>query len=217
MSEMNRGITVLIADDHPFLRQGIRAILAGHEMQVIGEADNGEKAVELAKVLCPDLVIMDISMPGLDGLEATRRIMQASTRTRVLMLSMHRSKYYAVEAFRAGALGYVLKEGAPEELIAAVRKVMADKTYVSPALSEELLGEVFGPVRHGEIAPLSKREKEVLKLLADGMGTREVANRLCIALSTVKCHRVNIMKKLDVYDMAGLVKRAITMGLTEVE
>lgn len=215
-----KNIKVLIADDHPILRKGINSVFDGHaSYEVVGEAEDGVKAVELTERLTPDVVIMDVTMPGMDGIAATRRIMENAPDTKVVILSMHNNKYYVKEAFSAGAVGYVIKGSESDELLLAVDKVLAGKRYVSQPIAEELLDEfVGGEGRETELVDtLSEREKEVFKLIADGINTKSIAAKLSISVSTVKKHRSNIMKKLKVDDIAALVKLAIGKGIVRAD
>lgn len=216
--DLMKDINILIADDHPVLRKGLIAVFADHPgFTVVGEADNGEKAIEAAVRLKPDVILMDVSMPGLNGIEAARRILERHTGIRVIMLSMHQNTQYALEAFQAGACGYVLKGADSEELIEAVEKAVAGKRYVSPAVADDLLGDYVSK-RPGCAEPfdtLSEREKEVLALVAEGAQSKEVADRLQITVPTVNKHRVNIMRKLKVHDLASLIRIAIKKNLVK--
>lgn len=214
-----KNTTVFIADDHPILREGLKSAFARKSgYDVVGESDNGDGALEAIESLRPEIVIMDITMPGLNGIAATRRIVDEDPHAKVIILSMHSDPSYAIDAFRAGALGYVLKDSAVEELLKAVEKVQDGGKYASPAVADGLLNGVVEVIRkdrsaHDPYDTLSQREKEVLKLIADGATSKEVAERLFISVSTVKSHRNNIMKKLKVNDMASLVKIAIRKGI----
>ncbi|MBI5563001.1 MAG: response regulator transcription factor [Deltaproteobacteria bacterium] len=213
---------IFIADDHPVLRSGIRAVFTGRpEYTVVGEADGGVEALKGILSLKPDCVIMDITMPDLNGIEATKRILEELPGSRVVILSMHTDVYHAVDAFRAGALAYVLKDSGPAELLSAVEKVMAGEKFASPAVTAGLLNDFVDIIRkeqsHDPFDALSHREREVLQLIADGATSKEVAGRLFISVSTVKSHRNNLMKKLDCNDMAGLIKIAIRKGLVKSE
>ncbi|MBI1910561.1 MAG: response regulator transcription factor [Deltaproteobacteria bacterium] len=214
--------TIFIADDHPVLRNGIKAILAGSpDYEVIGEADDGLQALSGIASLKPDIVMMDITMPGLNGIMATKRALEDFPDLKVIILSMHGDVVHAIDAFRAGALGYVLKESATQELIQAVEKVKAGTKYASPAVAEELLNDIVDVIKkeqsHDPFDLLSHREKEILKFIADGSTSREIADKLFISISTVKSHRNNIMKKLKVNDMANLIKIAIRKGIVKPE
>lgn len=214
---------IFIADDHSILREGIKAALSKKTgYKVVGESDNGMDALKSIASLKPDVIIMDITMPGLNGIAATRRIIEDAPDARVIILSMHRDPAYAIDAFRAGALAYVLKESAAEDLLEAVEKVKAGSKYASPAVADELLNGVVDVIKRdkGGQDPydlLSRREKEILKLIANGATSKKVADQLFISISTVKSHRNNIMKKLKVNDMASLVKIAIRKGIVAAD
>lgn len=209
-------IRIIIADDHPLLRKGIRSALEDSPgLEVVAEAADGASALELADKLKPDIVILDITMPGgVDGIEAARRL-RKSTGVRIVILSMHQSRHYAVEALRAGANGYVLKGSDAEELITAIDKIMSGKSYISPIIAEELLNNyVFNPSDAGDpLDMLSDREREIFKLIAEGAANREISEKLVISNATLKKHKYNLMKKLNVNDTAGLIKAAIQRGL----
>ncbi len=211
-------VKIVIADDHELLRDGLKATLAGVEgYVVVGEATNGTDAMSLVEELKPDIVIMDVTMPGLDGISATKRIAEDFSPTRVIILSMHEEGIYAVNAFKAGAMAYVLKGTAAVEVLLAIREVMKGARYASPPVANELLSSFVDILQKDmpidPIDTLTAREKEVLKLIAQGNTNRVIGESLFIALSTVKTHRVNIMTKLDVHDVAGLTRVAIEKGL----
>jgi DNA-binding NarL/FixJ family response regulator len=209
---------VLIADDHTILRHGLsHSIGQEHDMEVVGEVDEGHKAVELARELTPDVVMMDISMPDLNGIEATRMIQRESPKTRVIALSMHSSKRYVREMFKAGAVGYLLKECEFEELIGAIRLVAQGRTYITPAVTGTLLEscvEDESQAGQSAFSVLTQREREVLQLIAEGHTTKQVARRLYISPKTVEAHRLKVMNKLDIDNIAQLTKYAIQEGLT---
>lgn len=210
---------VFIADDHPVLRGGIRSALSqldGYE--VAGEASTGTAALEAILSLKPDIAILDVSMPELSGIVVAMRAVEALPELKVIMLSMHAEPSYAIDAFRAGAMGYVLKDSSPDELLLALEKVRSGNKYASPAVSEELFNDFVEMIKSDKSSSdpfdnLSAREKEVLKGIAEGLTSRDIAAALFISVSTVKSHRNNIMKKLSVNDMANLVKIAIRKGL----
>lgn len=202
-------LRILLVDDHGLMREGLRALLAREpDLEVAGEAADGRQAVALAASLQPDVVVMDVVMPGLSGLEATRQIVEARPATRVLGLSMHTDRTYVRGMFEAGAQGYLLKTTALAELVTAIRAVHTEHRYVSPGLASE------GAAGPG--ADLSPREREVLKLLAEGRSSREVAAELGLAVSTVETHRRQISSKLELHSMAELTKYAIRHGITSV-
>lgn len=213
--------TILIADDFPVLREGLKALFTASEgFSVVGEARDGVEAIANTTKLKPDVVIMDITMPELDGIEATRRIVKEMPDVKVVVLSMHNDTRYAVEAFSAGASGYILKETAPDELIGALEKVVAGQRYASRPIADELLNEFVGLLKkdHSKepFDSLSQREREILTLIAEGNTGAVIAEKLHISVSTVKTHRVNIMKKLDLHDTAALVRTAIKKGLIRI-
>jgi len=210
---------IVLADDHVMFRQGIKNILEGAEdLEVIGEASDGLKLLELLKKVTPDMVILDISMPNLRGLEATREIKMISPDMKVLILTMHRDKEYVYYAVSAGAEGYLLKEDADTELFAAIEKIRQGEHYISPLLSGQLTHELIQASHKGQATspfdPLTIREREVLKLIAEGISNKEIADLLFISIRTVENHRANIMEKLNIKQTANLVKYAIRKGYT---
>ena len=213
-------IKVLIADDHPILRKGINSVFSGNDdYELVGEAEDGEKAVELAARLKPDVVIMDVTMPVMDGIAATKEIVKANPTTKVVVLSMHNNMFHVKEAFAAGAAGYVIKGSETEELFLAVKTALAGRRFISQPIAEELLDGFVGGI-NGEGDPidtLSDREREVFKLIVDGTNARDIASKLSISVSTVKKHRSNIMRKLKVDDIAALVKLAIGKGVVNAD
>ncbi len=214
-------IRIYIADDHPVLRSGIKAFLSGSPgYQVVGEADNGLAALREVAAMKPDVVIMDITMPGLDGITATKRIADEFPDIRVIILSMHTDVYSAIDSFRAGAAGYVLKDAPTSELIEAIEREMSGRKYASSVVTDGLLNDFVDTIKKDSADPvdtLSSREREVLRLIADGDTSKEIAEKLFISVSTVKSHRNNLMQKLKVNDMAGLIKLAIKKGLVKSE
>ena len=211
---------ILIVDDHAIMRDGLRAILAREpDLEVVGEAHDGREAVEQALSLAPDIVLMDISMPGLNGVEATRRIREARASARVIGLSMHADPSYVRAMFAAGADAYLLKNAAAEELLLAVRAVAERRSYVSPVVAERMGdgGSDAGPRGGRSPGDLSARQREVLQLLAEGKTSKEVAVQMDIAVSTVETYRRQIMERLDLHTVAELTKFAVRHGLTSIE
>ena len=210
---------VLIADDHAMVRQGVAAMLAFHDdVEVVGEAGDGADAVEKAMVLAPDVALMDIAMPGLGGLEATVRIRRQRPETKVIVLSQYGDREYVERFLKAGVSGYILKTSGSEELISAIRAVAAGNSYLSPAIASTVMEEYRGrgPVRDG-YDRLTDREKEVLKLLAEGASAKEIATGLGISVKTVGAHQASLHEKLDIHSRADLVKYAIKIGVIKLE
>jgi DNA-binding NarL/FixJ family response regulator len=215
-------ITVFLADDHAVVRDGLRALLdAEGDIAVVGAAANGRDAVRRATELRPDVVVLDIVMPDLGGIEATRQIHEASPSTQVVILSMHASGEYAVRALQAGARGYLLKESAGEEVIDAVRAVHAGRRYLSAGIADRLIDgylDLHGePGAGGALAALSPREMEVLQLVVEGKTSPEIARILSLSPKTVETYRGRLMHKLGIGDVPSLVKFAIKHGLTPTE
>lgn len=213
-------VRVLLADDHALVRAGLRKLLESlPDIEVVGEADDGQQVLALAEQLHPNLVLMDISMPGLNGLEATARLTKTHPQIRVLILSMHQNEDYVRQALRANAAGYLLKDAAPVELALAIKAVLRGETYLSPAVSK---GVVSNYVQHlrGEQQPgetLTPRQREILQLVAEGHSTKGIAHRLGLSVKTVEAHRSQLMKLLGLHDVAGLVRYAIRTGLISSE
>jgi len=209
-------IRVLVVDDHAVVRAGLRRILdAEDDVETVGEAPDGERAVFEAMQLQPDVVLMDVVMPGKSGIEATRAVLQAVPVTKVLVLSMQDDPRYAREAFDAGASGYVMKEAADDEVVDAIRAVAAGQRYLHPALGARLLAAESEERRRAAEDPLSEREREVLRLLALGHTNQEIAKLLYISVRTAETHRAHIMRKLDLSSRAELVRYALAEGLLE--
>jgi two-component system response regulator NreC len=212
-------VTILLADDHHIVRQGLVALLnAEPGIQVIGEASDGREAVRMAESLKPDIVIMDIGMPSLNGIEATRRIAHRLAGTKVVVLSMYKREEYAVQALRSGAMAFVIKDSAVDELVRAVRTVMEGKTYLSPALGLKLPAATkAGREVKSPFETLTPREREVLQLIAEGHTNKQIGKQLFISVKTVETHRLHIMQKLDLHDVASLTRYALTHGLVTPE
>ncbi|MCJ7578592.1 MAG: response regulator transcription factor [candidate division Zixibacteria bacterium] len=214
-------IRLLVADDHKIFRQGIKKLLEEEkDLQVVGEAKDGREAVKKAEELKPDIVLMDVAMADLNGMEATRQIKKALPDTKILMLTMHKNEEYVLQSFQAGACAYVLKEGAVEELVSAIHSVYNDKSYLSPTISKTVVDAYLRKMETGKMETpfdlLTDREREVLQLIAEGYTNREVAKSLYISVKTVEAHRAHIMQKLDIHEVARLVKYAIQKGLVDL-
>ncbi len=210
--------TIVLADDHPIVRQGLRALLeAETDFQVVGETGYGLEAVRLVERLKPDVLIVDVMMPGLSGLEVTREVCQRAPRLRVLVLSMHANEVYVLEALRHGAMGYALKDSSADELVRAVRRVAAGRRYLSPPLSERAL-EAYAQKaqemrRDDPYETLTTREREVLHLATEGLTNPAIADRLSISPRTVEIHRTNLMRKLGLRGQPDLVRYAMQRGI----
>jgi two-component system, NarL family, response regulator NreC len=216
-------IKVILADDHQIVRHGLRSLLSAEpDIEVVGEADNGRTVVRLVQELSPQVVIMDISMPDLNGIEATRQILSDFSGVKVIALSMHSDSLFVLNMFKAGASGYLLKDCALEELVKAVRTVMNRKIYLSPSISDIVVKDfVIGWTPEDSASSaysiLTAREREVLQLMAEGKTTNQIAENLCISVKTVEAHRKQLMTKLDIHSVAELTKYAIRQGLTTLE
>ena len=207
---------VLLADDHALVRAGIRALLESMDgVTVVAEAGNGSEVLELARAHRPDIVLLDISMPGLGGLEASVQLKQELPEVRVVMLSMHANEEYVLQALRAGAAGYMLKDSATGELELAMKAVMQGETYLSPPISKQVVEGYVQRVGSEQPAAdnLTPRQRQVLQLIAEGHSTKEIAYRLELSVKTVETHRAQLMDRLHIRDIAGLVKYAIRNGL----
>jgi DNA-binding NarL/FixJ family response regulator len=213
-------VKILLVDDHKMMRDGLRAILEKEELIVVGEAASGREALVSARRLRPQIVVMDISMPELNGIDATRKLLAELPGTKVIALSMNSDRRYVLAMFKAGAVGYLLKNSASEELIAAVRAVADDLTYVSPSIASLIVDDAVDAAgRSGTVAvrTLSTREREVLQLLAEGKSSKDIAAHLNVAVPTVETHRRQIMDKLSLRTIAELTKYAIREGLTSLD
>lgn len=211
-------LRILLAEDHTLVRAGIRSLLDRIEgMEVVAEAGDGQEAVRLARKHQPQLVVMDIAMEGLNGLEATRRIRSETPDARILILSMHANEQYVFQALQAGASGYLLKDAATEELELAIQAAFKGQTYLSPRISRRLVEDYL---KHGESNPadqLTPRQREILQLIAEGRSTRAIADRLHVSVKTVETHRAQLMDRLDIHDVPGLVRFAIRTGVISAE
>lgn len=212
--------TILVVEDHRIVREGVRSLIQGEDdLEVIGEAGDGRTALTMVGKLKPDVVLLDISMPGLSGLETLREISRRYPETKALMLTMHKADEYFLEALEAGASGYVLKDSSRDELLAAVRYVMSGKTYLSPEIQEKVVsaylsgGKELKPA--GRWETLTHRERQILKLIAEGHTNNEMADYLSISAKTVAKHRANLMRKLDLHNASALTAFAVTRGLLD--
>ncbi len=212
-------IPILLADDHKIMRDGLRSLLSREQgMEVVGEAENGRIAVKLARKLSPKIVIMDITMPELNGMDAARQILNECPGAKIIALSMHSDRRFVVEMFKAGVSGYLLKDCAFEELSRAIKAVMANQKYVSPAIAGMVIEDYVDHMSGDRILAneLTNREREVLQLIAEGMTTKQIASNLNVSAKTIETHRRKIMKKLNIHSIAELTKVAIQEGLTSV-
>ncbi|MDP2786064.1 MAG: response regulator transcription factor [Sulfurimicrobium sp.] len=215
---MDKKYRLLIAEDHTLLRAGLRALLSQEaDIEIVGEADNGRDAIQAVGALSPHLVLMDLTMPGMNGIEAIRDIKRRYPETRVLVLTIHKTDEYIHESLRAGADGYILKDATHDELRVAVRSVLNGKTYLSPDIAAKVINGYLG-TGHATTASspwdtLTQREREVLKLVAEGHPNKYIADYYCLSVKTVEKHRSNLMKKLDLHNAAMLTAYAIEKGL----
>ena len=214
-------IKIVLADDHTIVRQGLRSILEQQAgINVVAEAQNGREAVRLTEQLKPDVVVMDFSMPDLNGLEATRQIKQRVPETKVLILTRHANQEYVKSILSAGASGYLVKKSAAEELVIAIQAVHRGDSYLDPSISTSIIKEYLDPIA-GESKTLeiklTSRQREVLQLIAEGHPNREIASRLNISVKTVENHRANIMKSLDLHSTADLTQYAIRKGIISLD
>jgi len=216
-------IKVVIADDHTIVRKGLCALLQGEpDIEVVGEAENGREAIKVVETLSPDVVVMDIAMPGLNGLDTTRQLKKRFPKLKILILTMHDNEEYIFETLRAGASGYLIKRSAPTELIAAIQSVYRNESFLSPAISKKV---IEGFVQSGanalkedaEDTQLTTREREVLQLIAEGNANREIARLLHISIKTVESHKAHIMEKLNLRTIAELTQYAIRKGLIQLD
>jgi len=211
-------VKIIIADDHKIMRDGLRTLLEKEKgLEVIAEAKNGRETIQLAEQLRPDIIIMDISMDDLNGMDATRIIVGKEWGCRVIALSMHADKRFVAGMFEAGAMGYLLKDCAFDELIQAIRQVMRGRTYLCSMISGVVIRDYIQRMRKSEPSLLSPREKETLQLLAEGSTTKRIAGQLRVSVKTVETHRQHIMEKLNIFSIAELTKYAIKEGITSLD
>jgi two-component system, NarL family, response regulator NreC len=213
-------IRIVIVDDHLIVRQGFKSLLNNHQdMEVVGEAADGRSAVKLVKELSPDIVLMDVSLPDLNGIEATRQIIEFNPGIKIIALSIHSDRRFIIEMFKAGASAYLLKDCAFEELITAIRSVMANQSYLCPKITDIILKDYLtmlpGQTRSA-FELLSNREREVLQLMAEGLSTKEIAVRLMVSAKTIETHRRRMMERLKIDNLADLIKYALKEGMVSL-
>jgi len=209
------GIRVLLADDHQIVLQGLKSMLVRHDIEVVGEAADGQEAVRLAAGLAPEVVVMDLGMPLLNGLDAAREILRAAPRTGVVLLTMHAEDHQVLGALRVGVRGYVIKTQAVDELVRAIQEVAKGKFYLGSGASQTIV-EAYLAGSEPPADPLSSRDHQVLQLVAEGKTTKEIAALLDISPKTAETYRTRIMEKLNIHDTAGLVRYAIRRGLIQI-
>ena len=213
-------ITLLLVDDHPLVREGLRSYLAQEKaFEIVGEAVDGAEALRTAKDLLPQIILLDINMPGMNGLETARLLKKTVPKSKILILTMHDTKEYVSRMISTGVQGYVLKDSSPSELIAAIETVQRGETYFSPKVSQTVLNDLVKSTRtKGKKggAELSRRESEVLTLIAEGFGNKEIAAKLFVSVRTVETHRERIIRKLDIHTVAGLTRYALTKGIVKL-
>ena len=211
---------VLLADDHTLVRKGIRAVLSSQPgIEIVAETGEGREALSLIEQHKPDLAVLDVTMPGLNGLEVAVRVPHVSPRTKVLVLSMHAGEAYVAQALRAGVAGYLLKDAADDELPMAIKAVARNEVYLSPRISKQLVDRFVqsGATEPDPLAGLTTRQREILQLVAEGQSTKEIAAKLGLSVKTVETHRTQIMHRLQIRDVAGLVRYAIRAGLVSAD
>ncbi len=207
-------VHIVIADDHTLVRQGLRALLEREQFEVIGEASDGLEAVRLVEKLHPAVAVLDVAMPGLNGIDAAREITRLSPNTKTILLTMLTDDQYVLESLRAGVKGYVLKSNSSEELVRAIRDACDGKVYLTPAASTAVV-QAYVTMASATLPELTEREREVLQLVAEGKSSKEIAETLGITWKTAESHRTHIMEKLAIHDIAGLVRYAIRHGMVQ--
>jgi DNA-binding NarL/FixJ family response regulator len=208
------GVSVLLADDHPVFRQGLRALLEREKFEVLGEASDGLEAIAMAERLQPGVIVIDLAMPALNGIDAAREILRRATRAKVIMLTMYTEEHHVLEALRAGVKGCVSKSQAAEHLLQAIKDVCAGGVYLSPHVSGAVV-QAYLAKTELPYEPLTPRERQVLQLIAEGKTTKEAAAVLDVSVKTAETHRTNLMEKLDIHSTAGLVRYAIRRGILQ--
>ena len=213
-----RKIKILLVDDHAIMRDGIKALLSIYDdIEVVGEASEGREAIEMARELNPDVVVMDISMPGMDGLEVTRRLTKRNPGMKVIILTQHDNREYILSAIKVGAAGYIPKKALGSDLISAIRAVHSGDSFLYPSAAKTLIDDYRKQAEQPDIyESLTEREREILKLIAEGLTSREIANALYISQKTVQGHRTKIMEKLDLHNRTELIKYAMRKGLVDL-
>ena len=219
---MSQKVRIVIAEDHTILREGLRSLLSSNpSFEIVGEAEDGREAIKCVEKFKPDLIITDLSMPRMNGMEAIKEIKRESPTTKVLVLTVHRAEEYILATFRAGADGYLLKDSTHAELVMAVKKVLSGKHYISPEISEKVIEGYLDGRRtlktKSSWETLTQREREILKLIAEGYKSKGIADDLCISVKTVEKHRANLMEKLDLHSIQALTAFAIERGLVTKE
>jgi two-component system response regulator NreC len=219
---MSQKARIVIAEDHTILREGLRSLLSSNpSFEIVGEAGDGREAIRCAEKFKPDLILTDLSMPRMNGMEAIKEIKRESPATKVLVLTVHKAEEYILATFQAGADGYILKDSTHSELMMAVKKVLSGKRYISPEISDKVIeGYLEGKKTlksRTSWETLTQREREILKLIAEGYRNKEIANDLCISVKTVEKHRANLMEKLDLHNIQALTTFAIERGIVSRE
>jgi two-component system response regulator NreC len=219
---MSQKVRIVIAEDYTILREGLRSLLSSNPIfEIVGEAEDGREAIRCVEKFKPDLILTDLSMPRMNGMEAIKEIKKESPATKVLVLTVHRAEEYILATFRAGADGYILKDSTHSELVMAVKKVLSGKHYISPEISEKVIeGYLEGKKTlksRTSWETLTQREREILKLIAEGYKNKKIAEDLCISVKTVEKHRANLMEKLDLHNIQALTTFAIERGLVSRE